>query len=146
MSIKINPLATITMPNDKSNLSKITLSDIQVTSSHPDGVTDYHGINMLKYGQDFKITANVDDPDGILPNPALLNIIAEQVINGKKVINDERFKAVMIDGVATIDASDGFADTGNFIISQERLNEGLKNIGLSFQVEFDRLEFDIQRN
>ena len=122
----------------------ITLSNVDVTSSQT--ITDYHGIIMLKQAQDFVLTADLSDPDSALTQPSALNAIFEKVVKQTQVVGDERFIANIENDVITITAPNGFEQTGNYMLTAERLNEGLTYLNLPFRVAFDTVEFDVQRN
>ena len=125
---------------------KVTFSNAQVTSNTQDGIADYFGINTLKQGTDWELTADVSDPHGLLTGLTSMNIIIEKVVNQTTVVSDERFNAVLANNVVTITAPDGFESTGNYMFTAKRQNEGLAYLGLAFEIEFDTVEFDIQRN
>lgn len=125
-------------------LPVVTLSNVNVTSSQI--ITDYFGIRMLKQGQDFTLNADLSDPDNVLTQPTALNVIFQKVVEQTKVVGDERFIATINNNIITIVAPNGFESTGNYMLTAERLNSGLKYLNLPFEVAFDVIEFDVQRN
>ena len=130
--------------NSQKPKPKVTFLNIAVTSVA--GIGDYFGIYTLKQGNDFKITAEISDPHGLLTGLTAMNIIIEKVVNQTTVVGDERLNAVIDNGVVTIDVPLGFETTGNFMLTAARQNQGLVYLGLPFEIEFDTIEFDVQRN
>lgn len=110
----------------------IELTDIVVTSENAQ--LGAGSIWWLPQGEPFALTANVALPD------TQMMIIIERVANGSTVIDDMRVKASIVDGVVTINAA--LANSGNYQITAERLNQGLETIGAPFRLAFDKVEFD----
>ena len=81
------------------------------------------------------ITANCALPDGSLI------VMAEQVVDATSAVSDTRFKAIILDGVVTIQAR--FSKSGNYMITADRVNRGLDRIGAGVHLSFDDIEFDI---
>ncbi len=100
-------------------------------------------VNASLVGSVYWIEKNapfVATADCLLPNGELM-VMFEQVIDSKTVVNDTRFKAVVVDGVISISGS--FDTTGNWMLTAERVNRGLDRIGAQFHLSFDPIEFDV---
>ena len=108
------------------------LTNVNVES--PNAQLGAGGIWWLPTNEQFTLSANVALPD------SEMMIIIERVVNGSDVINDIRTKAVIANGVVTINAS--FSESGNYQITAERLNQGLEVIDAEFRLAFDKVEFD----
>lgn len=78
--------------------------------------------------------------DCALPDGDLI-VMAEQVVDATNVVSDSRFKAVFLGGQLSITAR--FDKSGNYMITQERINRGLDRINSPVNLSFDKLEFDI---
>ncbi|WP_157592823.1 hypothetical protein [Pseudoalteromonas citrea] len=89
----------------------------------------------LPKDESFTITANAEG----LPDGGLM-VMVERVINATQPVDDIRFVANIKDGVVTMQGK--FEQSGNYIITAERLNAGLERIGAPFRLAFDTLEFD----
>lgn len=92
-------------------------------------------IHWIQKAAAFTATADCPLPDGELM------VMFEQVIDSKTVVNDTRFKAVVVDGVISISGS--FDTTGNWMLTAKRVNRGLDRIGAQFHLSFDPIEFDV---
>ena len=68
-------------------------------------------------------------------------MMAEKVVNGSIVVDDERMKATVLNGSLSMNVS--FPNAGNYIISAKRLNEGFDRIGAGIHLSFDDIEFDV---
>lgn len=84
------------------------------------------------------ITANISLPD------VDMMIVLERIVDGVSAIDDVRFVASVVSGGITINGM--FSQSGNYSISAERLNKGLKRIGENFRLTFDAVEFDAHIN
>lgn len=80
-------------------------------------------------------TANVDLPDG-----EFMTMI-ELVVGGDKAIKDIRRPATIVNGVVTLTVK--FKETGNYVLSSERLNIGFANINAPFRLGDFKVEFDV---
>ena len=76
-----------------------------------------------------------------LPDSELMLIIEKAVSAGSKVVNDTRAVVDISNGVLT--TSFAFTETGNWFVTAERINQGLKYIGMPLELSFDTIEFDI---
>ena len=92
-------------------------------------------IYWAQEGVTLTITGDCDLPD------SELIVMAEQVIDAKTVVSDSRFKATFALGKLSITAR--FDKSGNYMITQDRINRGLDRIGAGVHLSFDTLEFDI---
>lgn len=117
-------------PNSKHPFLQLT--DITVTGENV--TLGGGGIWWLPKNSLFTLTANAQLPD------AEMMIIVERVIDGSTVVDDLRIKATITGGVITVTGQ--FAMSGNYIITAERLNQGLEIIGAPFRLSFDKVEFD----
>lgn len=93
------------------------------------------GIYWAKEGDILTITGDCALPDGDLI------VMAEQVVDATNVVSDSRFKAVFLDGKLSIAAR--FDKSGNYMITQERINRGLDRIESPVNLSFNKIEFDI---
>jgi len=73
---------------------------------------------------------------------ATLMVMAEKVVDADKAVDDERFLAV-IDAAGKLSVSAVFENTGNYLISAERLNRGLKRIDKNIALVFPPIELDV---
>lgn len=110
----------------------VSLDNVNVTGEHV--TLGNGGIWWLPKNSAFTLTANAQLPD------AEMMIIVERVINGSTVVDDLRIKATITDGVITVNGL--FAMSGNYIVTAERLNQGLEIIDAPFRLAFDKVEFD----
>lgn len=81
------------------------------------------------------ITADCPLPDGELM------VMVERVIDGSNTVDDIRTKAVISGGVMTMSFT--FETSGNYVLRESRLNEGLDRISAGFNLSFDNVEFDV---
>lgn len=133
-------------------IAKALLSNFIVKSNNitTDAVANIYNVKAkLPLG----ITATVNDIDGALTAllteldtpKARMTVMAERVRGGNAfdVIDDVRFD-MMIDATSlTIVSTSGFDISGNYVVTQERMNKGLKAIGSPFEIEMPMLEFDV---
>ena len=110
----------------------IELTNVQVTSTNAQ--LGAGNIWWIPQGETFTLTGDVSLPD------ADMMIIIERVASGNTVIDDLRAKASIVNGVVTINAV--FTQSGNYRITADRLNEGLRAINADFELAFDKIEFD----
>lgn len=110
----------------------VELTNVNVTGEHV--TLGNGGIWWLPKNSEFTLTANAELPD------AEMMIIVERVINGSTVVDDLRIKAAITGGVITVNGL--FAMSGNYIVTAERLNQGLEIIDAPFRLAFDKVEFD----
>ncbi|WP_372831004.1 hypothetical protein [Pontibacterium sp.] len=75
-----------------------------------------------------------------IPNGSMI-VMVERIINASEVVDDIRFKADIAGGVLTI--SGVFDQSGNYQITEDRINAGLDRIGAGFNISMDRIEFDV---
>ena len=79
--------------------------------------------------------------------PGIMTIIVQEMARSKVLIREHRFNA-------TIEETDDpvmrqftlrmrFKDSGNYVITEERLNEGLAEIGLPIRITLPKLDFNI---
>lgn len=108
----------------------IPLAGVVVVGSKPVG-----SIYWAQEGVTLTITGTCALPDGELI------VMAEQVIDAVNVISDSRFKASFLDGKLSITAR--FDRSGNYMITQERINRGLDRINSPVHLSFNKIEFDI---
>jgi hypothetical protein len=108
----------------------LSLTNIAITSAQLVGSIYWVSENTL-----MAITGEV-----ALPNGEYM-VMAERVIDATQVVDDARFKATVLNGVMTINAT--FKITGNYKFSAERLNRGLDRIGAGVHLAFDDIEFDV---
>ena len=127
-----------------SQIQTLNISDINITNSNKVG-----SIYWIEKGVAFEITAECPKSTILITddneNPILTNMIvmAERVINGSQVVDDARFIASVGNGSLSITAT--FDVSGNYIISQKRINEGLQRIGAPWvvSIEGESIEFDV---
>lgn len=99
------------------------------------GAETVGSIYWAQEGVALTITGSCALPDGELI------VMAEQVVDAVNVVSDSRFKAVFADGVLSITAR--FDKSGNYMITQERINRGLDRINSPVHLSFNKIEFDI---
>jgi hypothetical protein len=114
----------------------IQLSNTTVTSSNAKKIG---AIWWLPKDEPFTITANAEG----LPDSELM-VMVERVINATQPVDDIRFVATIQNGQITMQGK--FEQSGNYIITAERLNTGLERIGAPFRLAFETLEFDAYIN
>lgn len=68
-------------------------------------------------------------------------VMFEYMVNSDEVIKDVRRPASIVDGLMTLQVL--FKDTGNPVLSSDRLNKGLSIIGAPFRLADFRIEFDV---
>lgn len=137
-----------TLPTQEPVLSKVVLSNMSLTSTDPDGVPTYLSshIRLLKPSQDFTAVFDITDEDNILDGITSLNIIMERVVEGFRVVSDIRLQGTINNGQVTVAVPMGISETGNYIVTQERQNKGFENINVPIEVEFEKVEFDVNLN
>ncbi|CAH9057669.1 hypothetical protein PSECIP111854_02044 [Pseudoalteromonas sp. CIP111854] len=119
-----------------------SLTDVAVTGEAARLVGDIH---WVKVGTEFVLTANLllSDEEASLPESLQnceLMLMCERVVDGKLPIDDMRYIASIQDGKVTLNGQ--FVDSGNYVISEERVNRGLERINAPFRLTFDTVEFD----
>lgn len=117
-------------------LPKIDLKNNTVTSPNAKKIGN---IWWLPKDEPFTITANAEG----LPDGGLM-VMVERVINATQPVDDIRFVANIQNGQITMQGK--FEQSGNYIITAERLNAGLERIGAPFRLAFETLEFDAYIN
>ncbi|WP_085299244.1 hypothetical protein [Cognaticolwellia mytili] len=116
-------------------------------------VDSANNIHSIKAKLPFAITADVNDKNDALAQlltarntpKAKLTVMAERVRGGNAldVIDDVRFDMLIDATSLAIDSTSGFEISGNYVVTQERMNKALKAIGLPFEIEMPMLEFDV---
>ena len=111
------------------------------------------GIYWVGTDDKLEVTADVVDTDNILASmmsesgqdTLSMVIITQEVFNGdySNVKDSTRFKVDIANNVMTLVSNKGFGLSGNYIVTQERLNLGLDNLGAPFHIEMDAIEFDV---
>lgn len=91
-------------------------------------------IYWVDVGHIVTIEADVALPDGEM------NVMFDRVVTGDNVIADLRRTIFIRNGRLSLRVT--FKQSGNYVLSAERLNEGLSKINAPFRVAFKRLEFD----
>lgn len=102
-------------------------------------------IFWLNQGDPFRIEADLSMPTGFESLNSNMVIMAERVIDGSTVVDDERFMASIANSQLVVEGSAGFEVSGNYFISPDRLNRGLERISAPFRVSFSPIEFDVIR-
>lgn len=110
----------------------VELTNVQVTGANAE--LGAGNIWWIPQGEPFTLQGEVNLPDSDMM------IIIERVASGNTVIDDLRAKASIVAGVVTINAV--FTQSGNYQITAERLNAGLRTIGGGFELAFEKIEFD----
>lgn len=118
--------------HNQNNLPVIDVTNINVSYLDGSLVGEIHWIPKDTVAV---ITANMQ-----LPDSSFMAII-EKVVNVNEVVSDIRRPATIINNVMTLEVR--FKETGNFIISSERLNKGLSNISAPFRLSEFKIEFDV---
>lgn len=109
---------------------------IDVTGIVITGGTKEGEIYWVQKGQAVTLNANVSLPDG-----QLMMMIEKSVAAGTRVVDDTRTIAAITAG--TMSATFTLPETGNWFITAERLNAGLKYINAGFELNFESVEFDV---
>ena len=89
----------------------------------------------VERGNQITVTADV-----ALPNCEMMTII-DQVVNSKVVVDELRRPALIVNSKLTLIFTP--EATRVHVISAERLNAGLAEIGAQFRVSLPKLEFDV---
>lgn len=110
----------------------IPISNIHVSYAGGQLVGNIHWVPV---NTSITITASIP-----LPNNTFMTMF-EVMVNANEVIKDIRRPAVIVDGVMTLEVK--FKESGNPVLSSERLNKGLAIIGAPFRLSDFRIEFDI---
>lgn len=120
------------MSNTPIKLPVIDITNISVTYTSGQYVGKIHWVPVNTL---VTITANVSLPD------SEFMVMFEYMVNADEVIKDVRRPATIVNGVMTLQVL--FKDTGNPVLSSERLNKGLGIIGAPFRLSDFRVEFDV---
>ncbi len=123
--IRIDPIVETQYP-------EIPVSNIEILYASGQLVGKIHWVPVNTL---VTITANVNLPD------SEFMVMFEYMVNADKVIKDVRRPATIVNGVMTLQVL--FKDTGNPVLSSERLNKGLGIIGAPFRLSDFRVEFDV---
>lgn len=126
-----NPALGYVLSANKSTIPVVTLENITVTS---ETINKQGEIYWIKAGESFTFTAEMQLPDSSLV------LMIEKVVQQTTVVNDHRVEVTIKNGVGTFTAA--LPESGNWIITPERVNSGLEQIGAPFRVAFERVEFD----
>lgn len=113
-------------------LPTIQVSNIQLLYSVGQLVGNIHWVPVNTL---IIITADVPLPDGVFMT------MFEVMVNATEVIKDIRRPAVIADGKLRLEVK--FKESGNPVLSSERLNKGLSIIGAPFRLSPFKIEFDI---
>ncbi|MCF6459038.1 hypothetical protein [Pseudoalteromonas sp. MMG024] len=119
-------------PETAPQVMKVPLTNVNVSSVN---ATKPDKIWWIPKAEQYTLTGNLPLPDGVFM------FMLEKVVNGERVVSDERELAIVKNGVVTVTGE--FETKGNFIISAARLNEGLASIGKPIELEFEDIEFDV---
>ncbi len=123
--IRIDPIVETQYP-------EIPVSNIEILYASGQLVGKIHWVPVNTL---VTITANVNLPD------SEFMVMFEYMVNVDEVIKDVRRPATIVNGVMTLQVL--FKDTGNPVLSSERLNKGLGIIGAPFRLSDFRVEFDV---
>lgn len=123
--IRIDPIVETQYP-------EIPVSNIEILYASGQLVGKIHWVPVNTL---VTITANVNLPD------SEFMVMFEYMVNADEVIKDVRRPATIVNGVMTLQVL--FKDTGNPVLSSERLNKGLGIIGAPFRLSDFRVEFDV---
>jgi hypothetical protein len=126
-----NPAIGYVMEQATSTITTVSLENITVTS---ETINKQGEIYWIKAGESFTFTAEMPLPDSSLV------LMIEKVVQQTNVVNDHRVEVIIKNGVGTFTAA--LPESGNWIITQERVNSGLEQIGAPFRVAFKKVEFD----
>lgn len=118
--------------NSIIQLPEISVTNIQVQYNLGQLVGNIHWVPVNTL---IIITADVPLPDGVFMT------MFEVMVNATEVIKDIRRPAVISDGKLTLEVK--FKESGNPVLSSERLNKGLSIIGAPFRLSPFKIEFDI---
>lgn len=110
----------------------IPVTNIQVLYSAGQLVGNIHWVLI---NTPITITADVPLPDGTFMT------MFEVMVSANEVIKDIRRPATIQDGKLLLEVR--FKESGNPVLSSERLNKGLAVIGAPFRLSPFRIEFDI---
>ncbi len=93
------------------------------------------GIYQNSKGQVVTITGSTTLPDG------KMTLIIERVIDATRAVDDIRVEADILSGTFTTSFS--FERSGNYLIRESRLNQGIERLGKGFKINLDsNLEFN----
>jgi hypothetical protein len=88
--------------------------------------------------------------DGVLPllPPGEMTIIVQELVGNRDILNEKRF-AAMIEETESPDWRRftlflRWSESGNYLITQERLNAGLEQVGKPIRIALSKLEFNIR--
>lgn len=105
--------------------------------------------NVVVFGQTLQLRGNIYwvdvghivtiEADVALPDIEM-NVMFDKVVRGGVVTADLRRTIFIRNGRLSLRVT--FKQSGNYVLSAERLNEGLAGINAPFRVAFKRLEFD----
>lgn len=123
--IRIDPIVETQYP-------EIPVSNIEILYASGQLVGKIHWVPVNTL---VTITANVNLPD------SEFMVMFEYMVNANEVIKDIRRPATIVNGVMTLQVL--FKETGNPVLSSERLNKGLGIIGAPFRLSDFRVEFDV---
>ena len=123
--IRIDPIVETQYP-------EIPVSNIEILYASGQLVGKIHWVPVNTL---VTIMANVNLPD------SEFMVMFEYMVNVNEVIKDIRRPATIVNGVMTLQVL--FKDTGNPVLSSERLNKGLGIIGAPFRLSDFRVEFDV---
>lgn len=123
--IRIDPIVETQYP-------EIPVSNIEILYASGQLVGKIHWVPVNTL---VTIMANVNLPD------SEFMVMFEYMVNADEVIKDVRRPATIVNGVMTLQVL--FKDTGNPVLSSERLNKGLGIIGAPFRLSDFRVEFDV---
>lgn len=123
---------TVFIEHSANSVDKVNLTNTAVTSPNAQLIGN---IWWLPKDEPFTITANAEG----LPDSSLM-VMVERVINATQPVDDIRFVANIKDGIVSMQGK--FEQSGNYIITAERLNAGLERINAPFRLDFETMEFD----
>lgn len=123
--IRIDPIVETQYP-------EIPVSNIEILYASGQLVGKIHWVPVNTL---VTIMANVNLPD------SEFMVMFEYMVNADEVIKDVRRPATIVNGVMTLQVL--LKDTGNPVLSSERLNKGLGIIGAPFRLSDFRVEFDV---
>ena len=114
----------------------LSLSTINVTATTAKEVGN---IIWIEENDPFTLTSTCEG----LPDGQIMMMI-EKVIDGNQPQDDIRLIVDVKDSNITVKGR--FTSTGNYIITQERMNRGLERINAPFRLSFDKIEFDVYQS
>lgn len=94
-------------------------------------------------------TDDIVEVKGLAPYlpPGVMTIIVQEMARSKVLIREHRFNAVIEETADPVmrqfTLRMRFKDSGNYVITEERLNEGLAEIGLPIRITLPKLDFNI---